>query len=75
LKNILEIILKSGDPIFASVIGADILDEFENIRYVEVGLPEKDDDLLEVVPREFIDIIPPNVVVEAIDYQNKEVYS
>lgn len=67
--------LKIGDPIFASVIGADILDNFENIRYVEVGLPLKTDDLLEVVPREFIDIIPPNVVVEAIDYQNKEVYS
>lgn len=66
--------LKIGDPIFASVIGANILDNFENIRYVEVGLPLKTNDLLEVIPREFIDIIPPNVTVEAIDYQNKEVY-
>ena len=62
--------LKIGDPIFASVIGADILDEFESIRYVEVGLPTFTDDKVEALPKEFIDIIPPNVTVEAFDYKN-----
>ena len=63
--------LKIGDPIFASVIGADILDEFDYIRYVEVGLPTFTDDKVEALPKEFIDIIPPNVTVQAFDYQNK----
>lgn len=63
--------LKIGDPIFASVIGSDILKEFKNIRYVEVGLPTFTDDLIEALPRQFIDIIPPNVEVKAFDYQNK----
>lgn len=63
--------LKIGDPIFASAIGADILKEFEFIRYCEVGLPTQTDDLIEALPRQFIDIIPPNVHVTAYDYQNK----
>lgn len=63
--------LKLGDPIFASEIGARILSNFKNIRYVEVGLPEFTDDKVEVLPREFLDIIPTKVKTEAFDYQNK----
>ncbi|MBQ2639225.1 MAG: hypothetical protein IJF92_00460 [Bacilli bacterium] len=65
--------LKLGDPIFASVIGSDILNEFDFIRYVEVGLPTFTDDLIEVLPRQFLDIIPPNVETKAIDYQYKQI--
>ena len=63
--------LKCGDAIFASVIGADILDNFENIKYVEVGLPTFTDDLVETNPKQFLDIIPPKITTKAIDYRSK----
>lgn len=71
LKNYSREYLHVGDPIFASVIGSDILDNFDFIRYVEVGLPAFTDDLIEALPNEFIDIIPPKVTVSALDYKNK----
>lgn len=69
--------LKIGQPIFASVIGADILTNYDYIRYCEVRDPAEK---IEVLPRGFIDIIPNKMVdgklVELInvnmhDYKNK----
>lgn len=66
-----------GDPIFASVIGSDILHEFNYIRYCEVVTPEEK---IEVLPNGFIDVVP-NIVqngelvnlitVNVYDYQNR----
>ncbi len=74
--------VKIGEPIFASKIGADILNNFDYIRYCEVGLPTKNDDLIEVLPRGFIDVVPytvnsntgevtQKINVQVFDYQNK----
>lgn len=74
--------IKIGEPIFASKIGADILNNFDYIRYCEVGLPTKNDDLIEVLPRGFIDIVPyvldsttgtltQKINIQVFDYQNK----
>lgn len=70
--------LKIGDPIFASVIGSDILKEFNYIRYCEVREPEE---LIEVLPRGFIDVVPnilneegeleDLIIVNVHDYQNR----
>lgn len=69
--------LKIGEPIFASVIGADILNEFDYIRYCEVRDPEEK---IEVLPRGFIDIIPNKLVdgklvdkitINVHDYKNR----
>lgn len=78
--------LKIGEPIFASVIGSDILTEFDFIRYCEVGLPTFTDDKIEVLPRGFIDVVPyvlqehngDSVIVNKIniqvfDYQNRQI--
>lgn len=75
--------LKIGEPIFASVIGSDILNEFDYIRYCEVGLPTFTDDKIEVLPRGFIDVVPDvldgndeiveKVVVNVYDYQNRKI--
>lgn len=70
--------LKIGDPIFASVIGSDILTEYDYIRYCEVRTPEEK---IEVLPTGFIDVVP-NIVgedgelkdlvtVTVHDYQNR----
>lgn len=76
--------IKIGEPIFASVIGSDILNEYDFIRYCEVGLPTKDDDLIEVLPKGFIDVVPyileeqggelvrvDKINVQVFDYQNR----
>lgn len=76
--------IKIGEPIFASVIGSDILTEYDFIRYCEVGLPTKDDDLIEVLPKGFIDVVPyvlenqgglltrvDKINVQVFDYQNR----
>lgn len=76
--------LKIGEPIFASVIGSDILNKFDFIRYCEVGLPGKDDDKIEVLPKGFIDVVPytleeqsgelirvNKINVQVFDYQNR----
>lgn len=70
--------LKIGDPIFASVIGSDILNKFDYIRYCEVREPEE---LIEVLPRGFIDVVPnilnedgeleDLIIVNVHDYQNR----
>ena len=70
--------LKIGEPIFASVIGSDILTKFSNIRYCEVRTPEEK---IEVLPRGFIDIVPnvkksngeieEKIIVNVYDYQNR----
>ena len=69
--------LKIGEPIFASVIGSDILQKFDYIRYCEVRDPEE---LIEVNPRGFIDIVPyiiqngqvvDKIIVNVNDYQNR----
>jgi hypothetical protein len=70
--------IKIGEPIFASVIGADILTNFNYIRYCEVRDPEE---AIEVTPRGFIDIIPnylneegnlvDKIIVNVHDYQNR----
>ena len=74
--------LQIGEPIFASVIGSDILNEFDYIRYCEVGLPTFTDDKIEVLPRGFIDVVPDvmdngtlveKVVVTVYDYQNRKI--
>lgn len=72
--------LKIGDPIFASVIGSDILKEYDYIRYCEVRTPEEK---IEVLPRGFIDVIPNKlnddgelvdlITVEVHDYQNRTI--
>ena len=76
--------IKIGEPIFASVIGSDILKEFDFIRYCEVGLPTTSDDKIEVLPKGFIDVVPYVLVLEdgvrvrqdkihvqVFDYQNR----
>lgn len=70
--------LKIGEPIFASVIGSDILTKFSNIRYCEVRTPEEK---IEVLPRGFIDVVPnvkksngeieEKIIVNVYDYQNR----
>ena len=69
--------LKIGEPIFASVIGADILNEFNWIRYCEVRDPEEK---IEVLPKGFIDVVPnimesdvlvDKITVNVYDYQNR----
>ena len=69
--------LKIGEPIFASVIGADILTKFSNIRYCEVRNPAEK---IEVLPRGFIDVVPAviengdvveKLIVNVYDYQNR----
>lgn len=69
--------LKIGEPIFASVIGSDILQKFDYIRYCEVRDPEE---LIEVNPRGFIDVVPyviqngqtiDKIIVNVNDYQNR----
>ena len=69
--------LKIGEPIFASVIGADILNAFDWIRYCEVRTPEEK---IEVLPKGFIDVVPSimvngvlvdKITVNVYDYQNK----
>ena len=71
--------LKIGEPIFASVIGADILTEFNYIRYCEVRDPAEK---IEVLPRGFIDVVPnvvqngvlvDKVVVNMHDYKNRTI--
>ena len=71
--------LKIGEPIFASVIGSDILTEFDYIRYCEVRDPEEK---IEVLPRGFIDVVPnkvingtlvEKVVVNMHDYKNRTI--
>ena len=69
--------LKIGEPLFASVIGSDILQKFDYIRYCEVRDPEE---LIEVNPRGFIDVVPyiiqngqsiDKIIVNVNDYQNR----
>lgn len=69
--------LKIGEPIFASVIGADILSKFDYIRYCEVRDPEEK---IEVLPKGFIDVVPnilignklvDKVIVNMHDYKNR----
>lgn len=69
--------LKIGEPIFASVIGSDILTNFDYIRYCEVRDPEEK---IEVLPRGFIDVVPnvvengelvDKVIVNMHDYKNR----
>lgn len=70
--------MKIGEPLFDSVIGSAILTNFNYIRYCEVRNPEE---LIEVIPKGFIDIIPEaynengelenKVQVNVYDYQNK----
>lgn len=71
--------LKIGEPIFASVIGADILTNFDYIRYCEVRDPEEK---IEVLPRGFIDVVPnvmqdgelvDKVIVTMHDYKNRTI--
>ena len=57
---------------FASKVGADILDNFDFIKFVDVHIGDYEpryNGVFEVAPNEFIDLIPPNVIVEAYDYQ------
>lgn len=76
--------IKIGEPIFASVIGSDILNEYDFIRYCEVGLPTQLDDKIEVLPKGFIDVVPyvletqggeltrvDKINVQVFDYQNR----
>ena len=69
--------IKIGEPIFASVIGADILTKFTNIRYCEVRTPEEK---IEVLPKGFIDVVPnvnddgtivDKIIINVYDYQNR----
>ena len=71
--------LKIGEPIFASVIGADILTEFDYIRYCEVRDPEEK---IEVLPKGFIDVVPnvmedgrlvDKVTITMHDYKNRTI--
>ena len=71
--------LKIGSPIFASVIGADILTEFDYIRYCEVRDPEEK---IEVLPKGFIDVVPnvmedgrlvDKITVTMHDYKNRTI--
>jgi len=70
--------MKIGEPLFASVIGHEILANFDYIRYCEVRDPEEK---IEVLPRGFIDVVPDamegnilvnKIVVNVHDYQNKD---
>lgn len=47
--------VKIGEPLFESVIGHEILDNFDYLRYVEVNSPVEK---IEVVPKGFIDVVP-----------------
>lgn len=47
--------MKIGEPLFESVIGHEILDNFDYLRYVEVNNPVEK---IEVVPKGFIDVVP-----------------
>ena len=47
--------MKIGEPLFESVIGHEILDNFDYLRYVEVTSPTEK---IEVVPKGFIDVVP-----------------
>lgn len=71
--------MKIGEPLFGSVIGAEILSNFPYIRYCEVRDPEEK---IEVVPKGFIDVVP-NILVDenlvskvnvtVYDYQNRKI--
>lgn len=72
--------LKIGEPMFTSVVGADILNEFDYIRYCEVDFPGYSDNKIEVLPKGFIDVIPntlsggdvvDKITVNMHNYQNK----
>ena len=77
--------LKIGDPIFATVIGSDILNNFDYIRYCNVELSEDGitwSNKIEVSPKGFIDVIPnylsgelliDKITVTKNYYQNREV--
>ena len=72
LYNFSRKFLKPGDSLFASKVGADILDNFDFIKFVDVHIGDYEpryNGVFEVAPNEFIDLIPPNVIVEAYDYQ------
>ena len=72
--------MKIGEPLFESVIGHEILDNFDYLRYVEVTSPTEK---IEVVPKGFIDVVPTvyNAETDTItslinitmhDYQNRK---
>lgn len=77
--------LKIGDPIFATVIGSDILTNYNYIRYCNVELSEDGitwTNKIEVNPRGFIDVIPnylsgelliDKIIINKNYYQNKEI--
>lgn len=69
-----------GEPMFTSVVGADILSQFDFIRYCEVNFPDYPNDKIEVLPKGFIDVIPnviesdvlvDKIVVNVYNYQNR----
>lgn len=71
--------LKIGEPLFDSVIGSAILNNFPFLRYCEVREPEEK---VEVVPKGFIDIVPnvlengvlvDKIIVNVYDYQNRQI--
>lgn len=73
--------MKIGEPLFESVIGHEILDNFDYLRYVEVNSPVEK---IEVVPKGFIDVVPSvydletDTVTSLInvtmhDYQNRRI--
>lgn len=71
--------MKIGEPLFGSVIGAEILANYPYIRYCEVRDPEEK---IEVVPKGFIDVVPnvmsngtlvSKVNVNVYDYQNRTI--
>lgn len=66
--------LKPGDAIFSSKMGADILDEFPDIKFLYIGFNDEITHkeyttIVEVTPNMFIDIIPPNINITVEDYQ------
>lgn len=73
--------MKIGEPLFESVIGHEILDNFDYLRYVEVTSPTEK---IEVVPKGFIDVVPTvydsetDTITSLInitmhDYQNRKI--
>ena len=74
--------LEIGEPMFTSVVGSDVLNEFDYIRYCEVDFPEYQNNKIEVLPRGFIDVVPnvmdngslvDKVIVNVYDYQNRKI--
>ena len=66
--------LKPGDAIFSSKMGADILDEFPDIKFLHIFFDDEithkeHTTIVEVTPNMFIDIIPPNINITVEDYQ------